>query len=47
MVGLLIKIGEEKIFLEEIPNLFKKKDRRCKFNCAPAEGLSLVEVNYK
>lgn len=47
MVGLLIKVGEEKILPEEISSLFEKKDRRSKFNCAPAEGLSLVEVNYK
>lgn len=46
MVGTLIKIGEEKEKPNIIPSLLNKKDRRCAFLCAPAEGLTLVNVKY-
>ncbi len=46
MVGLLIKIGEEKIEPKEIPILFQKKDRKAIGLTAPAEGLTLVKINY-
>lgn len=46
MVGMLMKIGEEKISPDVIPSLFEKKDRRCASLCAPAEGLTLASVEY-
>ena len=46
MIGLLIKIGEDKLNAEEIPYLFEKKDRRKIGLTAPACGLTLVKVNY-
>lgn len=46
MVGTLIKIGEEKILPDVIPSLLEKKDRKSAFLCAPAEGLTLVDVKY-
>ncbi len=46
MVGTLIKIGEEKISPNIIPFLLDKKDRTSAFSCAPAEGLTLVDVKY-
>lgn len=47
MVGLLIKIGEEKEIPENIPNLFEKKDRKVLYKTSPACGLTLVKVNYR
>ena len=46
MVGVLIKVGEEKIKPEKVKDLFIKKDRRCAYLCAPAEGLTLKTVEY-
>lgn len=46
MVGTLIKIGEEKLSPNVIPSLLEKKDRRCASLCAPAEGLTLINVEY-
>lgn len=46
MVGTLIKIGEEKVSPDIIPTLFKKKDRKSAYLCAPAEGLTLVNIKY-
>lgn len=46
MVGTLIAVGEEKIKAEDINNLFEKKDRRYAHLCAPAEGLTLIKVEY-
>ena len=47
MVGLLIKIGEEKEDAKSIPLLLEKKDRRVIGQTAPACGLTLVNVEYK
>ena len=47
MVGLLIKIGEEKELASNIPLLLEKKDRRVIGQTAPACGLTLVNVEYK
>lgn len=47
MVGILIKIGECKLPPESILDLFDKKDRRASGITAPAEGLTLMKVNYK
>lgn len=46
MVGMLIKIGENKIAPEKVPTLFDKKDRRYASICAPGEGLTLIKVVY-
>ena len=46
MVGTLIRIGEGKVEANAIPDLLSKKDRKTAFLCAPAEGLTLVDVSY-
>lgn len=46
MVGTLIKIGEEKVSPDIILSLLEKKDRKCAFLCAPAQGLTLTDVKY-
>ena len=46
MVGTLIKIGEEKVLPDIILSLLEKKDRKCAFLCAPAQGLTLTYVKY-
>ena len=46
MVGTLIKIGEEKVSPDIILSLLEKKDRKCAFLCAPAQGLTLTDVEY-
>ena len=46
MVGTLIKIGEEKVLPDIILSLLAKKDRKCAFLCAPAQGLTLTDVKY-
>lgn len=47
MVGLLIKIGENKLEPQKIPCLLEKKDRCAIGLTAPACGLTLIKVNYK
>lgn len=46
MVGTLIKIGEEKILPNSIPILINKKDRKSAPFMAPANGLTLINVDY-
>ena len=46
MVGTLIKIGEEKVLPDIILSLLEKKDRKCAFLCAPAQGLTLTDAKY-
>ncbi len=46
MVGTLIKIGEEKIAANSIPILIDKKDRKSAPFMAPANGLTLIDVEY-
>lgn len=46
MVGTLIKIGEEKVLPDIILSLLEKKDRKCAFLCAPAQGLTLTDVKH-
>ena len=46
MVGALIKVGEGKLKPEEILNILEKKDRRQASICAPAEGLTLIHIEY-
>ena len=46
MVGLLIKIGEGKLNPDIVPDLLLKKDRKHASICAPAEGLTLINIKY-
>lgn len=46
MVGTLIKVGEEKVDPSMIPVLLEKKDRKSAYTCAPAEGLTLINIKY-
>lgn len=46
MVGLLIRVGENREDPKNIPFLFEKKDRRVIYKTAPACGLTLLKVNY-
>ena len=46
MVGLLIKIGEGNFDPSLIPNLIDKRDRKVIGLTAPAEGLTLIKINY-
>ena len=46
MVGILIKVGENKIQPEEITKILESKDRGKAGRTAPPEGLYLVRVNY-
>jgi len=47
MVGLLIKVGEEKIEPKEVLNILNSKDRTKAGSTAPACGLKLVNVTYQ
>lgn len=47
MVGILIKVGENKIKPQEILEILKSKDRTRAGKTAPAEGLYLVDVKYE
>lgn len=47
MVGLLIKIGENKVEPETVPKIIESRDRTKASKTAPPEGLYLVEVRYK
>lgn len=46
MVGLLIKIGENKISPEDVEKIINAKDRTKASKTAPPEGLYLVNVKY-
>ncbi len=46
MVGLLIKIGENKISTDSVEKIIESKDRTKASKTAPPEGLYLVAVNY-
>lgn len=46
MVGILIKVGEEKIDATEVQRILDSKDRTTGGKTAPAEGLYLTKVNY-
>lgn len=46
MVGVLIKVGENKINIDDIEKMFIKKDRTSASICAPAEGLTLKFIKY-
>ena len=47
MVGALIKVGEEKLDANSIKNIMESKDRKKASICAPANGLTLIDVSYK
>lgn len=46
MVGLLIKIGENKLSPEDVEKIIESKDRTTYGKTAPPEGLYLVDVKY-
>ena len=47
MIGVLIKVGENKISPETVEKIIESKDRTKAGKTAPAEGLYLVDVKYK
>lgn len=47
MVGILIKVGENKIEPIKIKEIIASKDRRKSGKTAPPEGLYLTAINYK
>lgn len=47
MVGILIRVGENKIEPEKITEIINSKDRTKSGKTAPAEGLYLVDVIYE
>ena len=46
MVGILIRVGENKISTEDVEKILLSKDRSKSGKTAPANGLYLVEVKY-
>lgn len=46
MVGILIRVGEEKILPEEVKEILDSKDRTKFGKTAPAEGLYLINVDF-
>lgn len=46
MVGLLIKIGENKLSPEDVEKIIESRDRTTYGKTAPPEGLYLVDVEY-
>ena len=46
MVGILIKIGENKLSPEDVDKIIKSKDRTKSGKTAPSEGLYLVDIKY-
>ena len=47
MVGILIRVGEDKILPIGVKEILESKDRNKTGKTAPAEGLYLVNVSYK
>ena len=47
MVGILIKVGENKISTDDVLKILMSKDRTKSGKTAPANGLYLVDVIYK
>ena len=47
MVGILIRVGEEKESPEFVENFLNKKDRSKGGKTAPAEGLYLTNIKYQ
>ena len=46
MVGILIRVGENKISTEDVEKILKSKDRTTSGKPAPAQGLYLTNVSY-
>lgn len=46
MVGILIKVGENKISPEDVERILESKDRTKSGKTAPAEGLYLTKIEY-
>ena len=46
MVGILIRVGENKISPEDVEKILESKDRTKSGKTAPAEGLYLTKINY-
>lgn len=46
MVGILIRVGEEKIEPKKVKEILDSKDRSKNGKTAPAEGLYLTNINY-
>ena len=46
MVGILLRVGQEKISKEKVQKILESRDRTKSGKTAPAEGLYLVEVEY-
>lgn len=46
MVGILIKVGENKISTEDVEKILKSKDRTTGGKTAPAQGLYLTNIKY-
>ena len=47
MVGILIKVGEEKEKPEYVKEFLNQKNRSIGGKTAPAEGLYLTNIKYK
>lgn len=47
MVGILIRVGENKISTKDVEKILESKDRTTTGKTAPSEGLYLTEVTYK
>ena len=46
MVGILIRVGENKLDPEKIAEIIESKDRTKSGKTAPAEGLYLTNIEY-
>ena len=46
MVGILIKVGENKISTEDVERILESKDRTTGGKTAPAQGLYLTNIEY-
>lgn len=47
MVGILIKVGENKISTKDVEKILESKDRTTSGKTAPPEGLYLTSITYK
>ena len=47
MVGLLIRVGENKLSTEIVEKILLSKDRSKSGKTAPAEGLFLTKITFK
>ncbi len=47
IVGVLVDVASGRLEIEDIPKIFKEKDRRKSSFAAPPQGLFLVKINYR